>query len=446
MQYLELAAVAVKQAQDMGAAEAEAYVLDARSLQVEVADQQVETLKFANDTGIGIRVFTGDRRAGFAFSTGAEPASLRDVVRQALENARNTSADPNNRLPAPGPEIAAMNLLDPAIAAAGVEDKIELARQVERAARRADQRVKRTERCVYEDAEYGVALANSRQLAVAYRAGYCGLYGVVLAEDGDEVQSGMGLSYSRRLAGLSPESVGREAAEDAARILGAKTIGTARASLILSPYVATAFFAMLAPALSAEAVQKGRSLFKDSVGRTVASSLVTLVDDGTLEGGVASAPCDGEGVPTRRNELISGGVLQGYMYNTYTAGRDNAASTGNGVRGSFKSLPEVGPTNIFISSGETPRDKIIADTGNGFYVTGVMGMHTANPISGDFSVGASGVWVRNGELAQPVRGVVIAGNIIDLLREVDAVGDDLRFFGSQGAPTLRIAAVTVSGT
>ncbi len=446
MDNLELARHAVREAARQGAHAAEAYLLDSKSLLVEVAEQAVETLRFANDTGVGVRIVSSDGRVGFAFATDVSAASLAATVRQAVANSRSTFPDRYNTLPSPAGDTPAMRLVDPAIAAASVESKIELAKAVEAAARRADDRVRRTERCVYEDAEYGVAIANSNELAVSYRSGYCGLYGVVLAEDGGDIQTGMGLSYARDLSALNPDETGREAAREACRLLGAKEIGTVKAAIVLPPYVATNFLAVLVPALSADAVQKGRSLFRDRVGQKVASPLISLIDDGRLEGGVASSPVDGEGVPTRRTELIAGGVLQGFLHNTYTAGRAGAASTGNGVRHSFKGMPEVGATNIFFAKGETPCSVLIGGVREGLYVTSVMGMHTANPISGDFSVGAAGVWIKDGQFAQPVRGVAIAGNILDILGEVDAVGDDLRFFGPQGAPTLRIDKITISGT
>jgi PmbA protein len=445
MDYIELARTAVKEAERLGAYTAEAYILDARSLLVEVLNQEVETLKQANDTGVGIRVIAADGRMGFAYSTSVDNASLREVAGQAIANSHNSVADKFNVLPPPLPALPLPKLVDPAIARTPVETKIGLAKAVETAARAADSRVRRTERCAYEDAEYGVALANSHGLVAHYRSGYCGLFGVMLAEEDGDVQSGMGLTYTRDFAGLDPQAVGREAADDACRVLGAKRIETTRAALVLSPYIASSFLGVLLPALSADAVLKGRSLFKDKLGAKVASPLFTLVDDGRLEGGIAAAPVDGEGVPTKRNELIAGGVLGGYLHNTYTAGRAGTVSTGNGVRHSFKGLPEAGSTNVFVAAGATDSQKLIAGVKNGFYVTSVMGMHTANPISGDFSVGAAGIWIENGEFTRPVRGVAIAGNILELLAGVDAVGDDLRFFGPHGAPTLRIGQITVSG-
>ena len=205
------------------------------------------------------------------------------------------------------------------------------------------------------------------------------------------------------------------------------------------------FLGMLSSALTAEAVQKGRSLFAGKVGQKVAAAEVSITDDGAKPDGILSMPFDGEGVPTQRTVLVEKGVLKGFLHNSYTAAKDGVSSTGNAVRGSYQSPPQLGSTNFYLAPGKWKPDAIIKDTGEGFYLTEVMGMHTANPISGDFSLGAAGIWIHNGELTTPVRGMVIAGNILELLERVDAVGSDLRFFGSRGAPTIRVASLTVSG-
>ena len=215
---------------------------------------------------------------------------------------------------------------------------------------------------------------------------------------------------------------------------------------MLDPYIVTNFLGVIAPALSAGAVQKGRSLFKDKVGEIVASSNVTIIDDGTLNGGIMSTPFDGEGIPSQKTVLIDNGRLVGFLHNTYTANKENTKSTGNSTRGSFKSTPEVGTTNLYLNNGNIERNNLIRDVDNGLYVTEVMGMHTANPISGDFSLGAAGIWIKNGELTEPVRGVAIAGNMVELLKSIDAVGNDLRFFVGMGAPTIRIGEITISGS
>lgn len=444
MNYLEIASKAVEVAMEIGCSAVEAYILNAKALTIEVANQELETMKFAEDSGIGLRVFSHDSRVGFAYSTNLD--HIEELARQALVNGQNSFVDENNTLPRLSQKITNMELLDKKIAAATIDDKISLAKQVEDAARKADKRVTRTERCVYQDAQYGVALANSNGLATHYRSGYCGLYGIVLAENDGDVQTGSGLNFSRTFEGLYPDFVGKEAAADATMLLGAKTIGTTKATVVLNPQIATSFFSVLIPALCADSVQKGKSLFRGKIGKKVVSPLINLVDDGRLGDGIATSPVDGEGVPTQRTHLIVKGTLNSYLYNTYTAAKDKVVSTGNGIRGSFKGMPEVGPTNIFIQAGDMTREKLVKEVNDGFYVTSVMGMHTANPISGDFSIGAAGVWIKNGELTQAVRGVAIAGNILELFRQVDGVANDLRFYGSQGAPTIRISNITISGS
>jgi PmbA protein len=441
-----LAQRAVEQAQHWGAFMAEAFILDAKSLTIEVASGTVETLKLAEDNGIGIRTITKNGQMGFAFSSDLSEPATEQAVRQSLVNAEKTFPDPYNRLPETLKEIPHLRTIDPAIQQVTIDEKISMAQKLENATISYDSRIKRVERAVYEDGDYGVTLANSNGLLVHYRSGYCGLYTSALAEENGDNQSGHGMQYSRDYQDLNPVFVGEEAAQDAVRLLGASSIATQRATLILSPYIATTFLEVLISALAADAVQKGKSLFTGKVGAQVAASTITLIDDGRLEGGIASSPVDAEGVPTSRTILIQDGILKGFLHNTYTAAKDNTMSTGNGMRSTFKSTPEVGPTNIFIHSGTMKESELIQEIKAGFYVTSVMGMHTANPISGDFSVGAAGIWVENGKMTKAIRGVAIAGNMLELLRNIDAAADNLRFFGGQGAPTLRIQGMSISGS
>ncbi|MDN5346874.1 MAG: PmbA protein [Clostridia bacterium] len=441
--YLDLVVQVVEKAGKRGVM-AEAYLSGSQELNIEVRDQEIEALTVASDRGLGLRVLAGGK-VGFAYTTDLSPAALDEVVDRALANAGLATADPFNRLPgSPGgyPELA---IYDPDIEATPVADKIEMARKLEREARAFDPRVKITESCCYRDQTYVVALANSQGVAASYRGAYCGLSLFVVAVEGAENQTGFSLQYTLRLKELDAARVGREAAARAVRQLGARRIETQKAAVVFDPYVASNFLSVLASSLTAEAVQKGKSLFKGRVGQKVASDMVSIIDDGRLAGGIATAPFDGEGVPTGRTVLIEGGILRGFLHNTYTAAREGVKSTGNGSRGSFKTTPEVGTTNFFIQPGKLSPEELLKDIERGFYVTEVMGMHTANPVSGDFSVGASGLLIEKGELTRPVRGVAIAGNLIGLLEAVDGVGNDLVFFGATGSPTLRIARMTISG-
>ncbi|MGI6227501.1 MAG: TldD/PmbA family protein, partial [Peptococcales bacterium] len=287
---------------------------------------------------------------------------------------------------------------------------------------------------------------NSLGLKGYYQGAYCGGYGLVVAEDNGENQTGFGMQYNLKYCTLNPEKIGKEAGERAVRLLGAKSVPSQKATLILEPYIATNFLGIISPALSAEAADKGKSFLKDKLNKKVASNLLTLIDDGQMPGRILSAPFDGEGVPTSKTTLVEEGVLKSYLHNTYTAHKAGLQSTGNGIRGSYKSTPEIGTTNFYLEKGTLDPQQMIKEVEKGLYVTDVMGMHTANPISGDFSLGASGIWIEKGELKYPVRGIAIAGNIEQLLENIDGVGNDLTFFVGKGSPTIRINNISISGS
>ena len=443
--FRKIAQSVVGKGQQLGAAMVEAFFLNSKELTIEVANASVETMKLAEERGLGVRVMVNGQM-GFAYSSDLSPQAIEETVRQALANSDKTARDEHNLLPSKVETYTQMDIYDPGIRQATVEEKIELAKTIEATARAADPRIKITETSAYTDAEYEVTIANSNGLLSSYQGSYCGAYAFLVAEENGDNQTGFALQYDLKYKNLNPVEIGREAAEQAVRMLGAKGLGTRKAAVVLDPRIATGFLGVIAPALTAEAVQKDRSLFAGKLGQQVAGDKITIIDDGTLAGAVMSSPFDGEGVPTSRTVLVNGGNLQGFLYNTYTAAKDGVSSTGNGTRGSFKSTPEVGVTNLYIQPGNVTPDELIKDITDGIYITEVMGMHTANPISGDFSVGAAGILIENGQLTSPVRGIAIAGNILELLSAVDGVGNDLRLMGSKGAPTLRIAQMTISGS
>ncbi|MBM7855471.1 PmbA protein [Desulfohalotomaculum tongense] len=441
---LSAAESAIASAGKSGVSMAEAYIARSKELSIEVRSGEVETMKLAEDRGIGLRLIK-DGRVGFAYSTELTVDGVNELVRQALANAGSAERDENICLPDPAARYPQLDLYDPDIKSAPVEEKIKLAVTMEQQARAYDSRVKIIESSSYQDGEAEIIIVNSKGIKAGYRGAYSGLYIALVAGEGDDSQTGFAFEYGLKYKELDPAGVGKLAARRAVRMLGAKPVPTQNVPVVLDPYIVTNFLGLLGPALTAEAVQKGRSLFAGKVGQEVASQHVTIVDDGSRPGGIASAPFDGEGVPSSKTVLIRDGRLQGYLHNTYTAAKDGVQSTGNGVRNSFKSTPEVGTTNFYIEPGTVSHEDIIKDIDKGLYITEVMGMHTANPISGDFSLGAAGMWIEKGEFTKPVRGVAIAGNVMELLKSVDAVGSDLCFYGSKGAPTVRVARMTVSG-
>jgi PmbA protein len=316
---------------------------------------------------------------------------------------------------------------------------------MEREAFSVDARVKLVRKAEAGFSESETLILNSSGVESWYRSTACSSSIQVVAEERGESQAGSEFDVSRFYRKLAIEEVGRRAARRALDLLGARRLDSVKAPVVLESTVAQEFLSVMAGSFSAENVQKKKSLFVGKLNTLVASPIVTVYDDGLLDGGIGTAPSDDESVPTRTKIMVEKGVLTGYLYNTYTANKDNTQSTGNGMRGGFKGIPGVGITNLYIGAGQVSPEDLIASTPRGLYVTDVMGMHTANPISGDFSVGATGFWIEKGVKAYPVREITIAGNILDLMRDIDAICSDLRFSGRIGSPTIRIKALSISG-
>ena len=360
-------------------------------------------------------------------------------------NARQVEADPNWELPGPAGSYEKVDIYDQEIFDTPLEEKIELARSMEEAARGFDDRVKITDKAVYHDAGYSVMIYNTLGLAAQYQGSYCGGYAVVVGQENGESENGVALQYSLRYREIDPRKIGRDAGAKAVRMLGAQPVRSAHLPVVLDPYTVTSFLGVLQPAFSAEAALKEKTFLRGKEDQQVAGSIITIIDDGIMAGGLGSSPFDGEGVPCSRTVLVENGRLRNYLHSAYTANKLGVASTGNSVRGSFRNTPEVGTTNFFIKAGKTRRDDLIREVSYGLYITDVLGMHTANPISGDFSIGVSGLLIENGELTRPVKSVAAAGNLQELLADIDGVGDDLTFFLGKGSPTLRVKALSISG-
>jgi PmbA protein len=336
-------------------------------------------------------------------------------------------------------------IFDDALAEAGEERKVALAMELERLTLSADPRIKRVRKCSYGEMDFLVHIRNSLGVDSGYRASSTSCSVSVLAEGDGDSQMGWDFGFSPYFAGLRIEEVARTAAANAVRLLGARKIPTMRCPAVLDNYVATEILEVLAPAFLAENVHKGKSLLAGKIGEALFSPLIRIRDDGTLSGGMATSPFDAEGVAHQNTVLAEGGGLVGYLYDSFHARRDGTRPTGNSVRSGVKGVPHLGITNLFIENGTVPPVELLRGIDRGLLITDVMGMHTANPVSGDFSVGAAGLLIENGAVSHPVKGVAIAGNILDLFLSIEAVGNDLRFFGAAGAPSLRIADLDVSG-
>ncbi|HEY3023636.1 MAG TPA: TldD/PmbA family protein [Actinomycetota bacterium] len=439
----ELAGAAVESAMDNEAVEA--YAEEARRTEVTAHKGEVEGLTFAESRGVGVRLIARGR-LGYAYAADPSFDEVRAAVAKARENAELATEDEFNALPPAKPIEPISALFRRDQAALATERKVSVALDLEHLAVSADPRVAKVDQAGYGDAVSRVAIASTAGVTAEYGRTDCWTVVSALAEQDGETQSGWSFRVARELGELDWGSVAQEAVERSARLLGAVKPASGRLPVVLDPFAGSSFLGILAGALSAESVQKQRSLFADLLGEDVGSPLVTLVDDGRTLDGPAAAPFDDEGVPTGRTELIAHGTLMAFLHNTYTARRGGTDSTGNAQRGGYRSPPGVGTTNFFVQPGATPVSDILRRAEGGVLIQDVSGVHSgANPISGEFSVGATGLRIQGGELDEPLREMTVASTVPEMLKGIAAVGDDLRFFTAVGVPTILIAEMTVAG-
>ncbi|HEY7152032.1 MAG TPA: TldD/PmbA family protein [Solirubrobacterales bacterium] len=444
---------AVDAALAAGAGAAEAYAQDSVGREIRVFDGEVESLTEAGERGLGVRCWI-DHRVGYAYGTDVGEAGLREVAAAAVEAARIADADEFAAPPEAGGATAPQieGLADPKFAKAKTEHKVNLAKEVERAAREADPRVVGVETVVYADEEQRVALASSAGLAGEYEATTAYAYLQAIAEDSGDKQTGLGFGMGRSPKALDPQEIGREGAERAASLLGATKPASRTCPVVLDPTVAASFAGFIGGTLCADAVQRGRSPFAGRLGEGVAAPALTLTDDATDPLGLESSPFDAEGEPRVVTPLIEAGTLAAYLHDSYTARRqgNGTRSTASAARSGYRSPPSVSTSNLVVRAGERSLEELLAEAGEGVYVTDVAGLHSGvNPVSGTFSVGATGRLITGGELAAPADEFTIASDLQSMLKAVAAAGSASRwvpFGGSVHTPALLIGEMAVGGS
>jgi PmbA protein len=444
----EAASRAVDVALAAGAGDAEAWAEESTSRRIRVYGGEVESLADAGGRGVGVRAFSG-ARAGYSYGTDLSEQGVEQVARAARAAAEVADEDEYEGLPEEFGTAPVDGLASPALAGWSTERKVELTLAIERAAR-AREGVTQVENAVYSDAEGSVALVNSRGFSSSYSATQAWAYASAFAGEGADLMTGMGVGLGRDPDALDAEQIGGEAAERALALVGARQPATRRCPVVLDSFVAASFLGFIGATLSADAVQRGRSLFAGREGDEVADPALALADNGADPEGPASAPFDGEGSPTRRTPLIEGGRLHGFLYDARTARKAGHRTTGNASRGSYRSPPGVGSTNLVVEPGAASLAELLGEAGQGLYVTEVAGLHSGvNPVSGTFSVGASGLLIENGELGAPAREMTIASDLVGMLKAVRAVGSEGRwvpFGGSVKAAPILIGEMAVSGS
>ena len=433
-----------------GASDAEAYATEEARREVRVYGEEVESLTAAAQRGIGIRAWIGDQ-VGYAYGTDLSAQGLGEVATRAVAAARAADSDEFAGPPEPAGEVPAVaGLSEPSVGEWDTGKAVELTLAVERAATESDPRVVGVEQAVYVDAAERVGIAVSTGIAAEFEASHAYAYTQALAEGERSRETGLGFGLARGPAGLDPEAIGAEAAERATQMIGASKPESRSCPVVLDPTVAASFVGLLGGTLGADAVQRGRSPLAELLGKEVAGEAFVLHDDGLDPGGLASSPVDGEGVPRRRTALVEGGRLQTFLYDTYSARRGGVESTGSAGRGGYRAAPSVSASNLIVAPGSLGFEALLAEAGDGVFITDVAGLHSGvNPVSGVFSVGASGRVIRGGELAEPVREFTIASDLVSMLRAVRAVGEDPRwvpFGGSVSTAPLLIGEMTIGGS
>ncbi|MCU1501792.1 MAG: peptidase family protein [Ilumatobacteraceae bacterium] len=433
-------------AQATAGEQVEAYVSRDSETAVRVYEGNVEHFVSAQSEGIGIRVIR-DGRTGFAYAGTLDQDAVASALAEARDNVAFGTPDEWAGLAEPdGVDIVDQDLWSDELAAFATDRKIELAKELERLTLTADSRV-RVDDANYEDVASETAVATTTGIRRSGRENGCYVVVSTLADDGDEAHSGFGFSVGRSPDLFDLHKAARDAADRATRLLGATKPTSRRLTVVLDPYVTASFLSIIGGTLNGESLAKGRSLFKDRLGDEVASPLVTLVDDPTNPLAYTATDIDGEGLAARRNSLIEGGVLRSFVHNSYSARRAGTRSTGNAVRGGFKGTPGVGCLALQLAPGTRDQAALIADVSDGVLVQSVQGLHSGvNPVSGDFSVGASGLLIANGQLGGPVREFTIASTLQRMLLDVVEVGGDVDWLPMRAAGvSLAIRDLTMSG-
>jgi len=442
----QLAADIARLALDRGATDAECTLSEGDEFTARVRMRSLETLKEAGSQAAGLRVLIG-RRAGSAYTSDLTRDGIRQMVESAVEIARVTSEDPFAGLPDEA-ELGAipgdLALYSDEVAAIDTQEKIDRALAAEEAALGADARIVNSEGASFDSWTGGHAFANSRGFAGAYRRSSCSLSVTPVAKQNGSMERDYWLSRARAPRALeSSADVGRKAAERALRRLGARKVQTAKVPVVFEPRTARSLLGHVFDAVSGDTVYRTASFLARRLGEKVASDQVTIVDDGTLPGLFGSSPFDDEGVPSRRTVVIERGVLKSWLLNTYTARKLGMKTTGNAARG-IAGNAGVGHGNFFLEPGAKSEQEIVRGIARGLYVTELIGFGV-NVVTGDYSRGAAGLWIENGEFAYPVSEITVAANLLDMLKGITLVANELEFRGSTASPALVIGEMTVSG-
>lgn len=428
-----------------GASGADVLYSEGEGAGLTLKDGEIEESVTGFTSGLGVRTLMSDGRQGIACGNRVDKGSVGELLEWSLHNCKNSQPDEGIMLyKGKLEEDPRLALVDPRIAEITPPERLEFCREMTALAKSADKRVVSVRSAAWHDGRGSSFYCTTTGLSGWERGSSASCGVTVLVQEGDYTEMGGYGFESRRFCELDIEKTARLAVSRTAALLGAKPLPTGPRTLVIEPDTAASLVDVIADLFCAPEIHKGRSMMKDMLGRTVASSCVTLTDNGRLPWKPGSGSWDAEGVPTGETVLIEKGVAQKYLYNLQYAWKDGVGSTGNACRG-LSSLPDVGTTNVILKPGAETQESLCRRVKNGLFVTELMGFHTIDPVSGDFSVGAKGLLIENGNFTRAVGGVTIASNLMDFIKKISAVGSDLQYFGAVAAPTLVVEDVVVAG-
>jgi PmbA protein len=437
--------VALDALKSTGVATGEVFLREAQSGSVEIKEGAIEAVIARGERGIGIRVLD-EQRLGFAYTSDLSADGIRACADTARRMSGLTERDEDLALATRPIDDALLDIYQAGIVDRPLSERGAIALAVEEAARAADPRVTQFRKTTYSDSQSTTIIATTTGARASFRESYCGVMTSAVASENGDRQIGYHGEAARRFGELEPARVGQRAAQRAVEKLGAKPLATQKLPVVLDPWMAMELLRAIGPLFSADNVLKGRSLFAEKIGQRVANQKVTIVDDGRRPRGLRSAPFDGEGVATTTRTLIESGVLRGYLTSLKTARKLGVGPSGNARRGGYGSPARVGPSNLFVAAGTDDAKVIVAGLDRALAVTSLLNLHTIDPVSGEFSLGATGNYLERGNRVHPAQGITIAGNLTHLLNAVVGVGSDLVFGPSGlGSPTLVISELSIGG-
>ena len=437
--------VAIRRLEQLNPDQFELYFEKRASTKFDSKDQQIDSLSRSEDVGLSVRLIK-DHRMGFSYTTSLEKSAVERAINTAIEISAVMPADDCNGLYSFSSFVyPAVDALDMRGIESSTASKIELAKALEAACRKADSRIQNVRAASLSEVLSEVYIIDSHGEHIEHKMTMFSASITCKAEQNGDSQMGGDFGFSNYLDNLQIAQIAVSAAGYATELLGSKEAPTMKCPAILRNSVVAELIEFLAPSFSAENIDKGRSMLAEKKGQRIFSDKIHLIDDGLLAGGYATSPFDGEGVPSSKTVLIDGGFCSGTLYDGYYSRKHQTEATGNAQRG-IKGPPSIGFNNLYLNKGKKSTTQLLDGIKRGVLITDLMGVHTANAVTGDFSLGASGILIEDGKLTRPVRGFAVAGNVLDIFKKTTDLGSDLKFFGSVGAPSMRISELSVSGS